>query len=196
MKIGILGGAFDPPTKGHIQLAKFVQKQMNFVFVLLMPCYRHIFRKKMSLDKNRFEMCKLAIGKSNVLFASPFEIKNKLTGRTYDVIKKLGISFDLYFIIGLDEAEVFDQWYKFKELKRIAKFIVVSRKGIKRNKSINWYLKAPHIFLKSNKIMQVSSTCVRNLIALNKDKEIEKMIDRSVYQYIKMNNLYNRNYEK
>jgi len=42
-KIGILGGAFDPITKGHIQIAHFVLLNTDIEEIWIVPCYSHAF---------------------------------------------------------------------------------------------------------------------------------------------------------
>jgi len=94
-------------------------------------------------------------------------------------------------IIGLDNANTFDKWVNYEELERLAQFVVVPRAGIERDSNVNWYLQKPHIFLNSDtKIIDASSTLIRDLLPKNNKSEILNYLDEDVYKYILTNNLY------
>ncbi|MFW5847898.1 MAG: nicotinate (nicotinamide) nucleotide adenylyltransferase [bacterium] len=198
VKVAILGGAFDPITNGHIQTAKFVLNTSGeFDEVWLMPSYNHMMGKEMTDSKHRLEMCKLASQTDGRIKVFDYEIENQLSGETYNLFKRLkqselneNINFSM--IIGLDNANYFDKWVNYQELERMTRFVVVPRKGVDRDLSVDWYLKEPHIFLNNESdIMEISSTMVRDEIKLDRNsKKLEKWIDPNVMNYINDNKLY------
>lgn len=195
-KIAIYGGAFNPITTGHIQVAQFVLNS-NFDEVWLMPAYKHMYNKSMESTEDRLNMCKLVTQIYDRIKVFDYEIRNKLSGETFKLVKKLKNDpdykdYNFSFIIGQDNANTFNKWSNYEQLEKICSFVVIPRKGVDINKNVDWYLNKPHIYLnKENDIIDVSSTLVRNL--LNKkinDDELKKYIDSNVLDYIKNKKLY------
>jgi len=61
VKVALLGGAFNPITKAHIQMAQFVLNTSGeFDEVWLMPAYDHMNGKQMESAEHRLEMCRIA----------------------------------------------------------------------------------------------------------------------------------------
>jgi nicotinate-nucleotide adenylyltransferase len=205
--VAIIGGAFNPPTKGHIKLAQFVlNSNRTFDSVWLMPCYQHMYNKSMVSPEHRLEMCKLAAKSDGRILVSDYEISNKLRGETYRLIKRLlnenfaKDEYDFSIVIGLDNANTFDKWVNYEELERMARFVVVPRRGINRNPKVTWYLKPPHIFLSpDNDIPEISSTQIReafNQLSFERNEYdilmnfINRHIEPEVLGYINEHNLY------
>ena len=89
-RVAILGGAFDPIHKGHIQLAQFVLNTSGqFDEVWLMPNFRSISGKEMVSAEHRLKMCEIAAKVDNRIKVFDYEIRNKLKGETYYFFKKL-----------------------------------------------------------------------------------------------------------
>jgi len=197
-KVAILGGAFNPIHNGHIQLAQFVLNSSGeFDEVWLMPNYLNITNKKMVSAEHRLKMCEIAAKVDNRIKVFDYEIRNQLKGETFYFFKKLkeetelNEKYQFAMIIGLDNANTFDKWVNYKELERLARFIVVPREGINRDPNVNWYLQEPHIFLNSeNHIMEASSTLIRDLLKSDDRSEILNYLDKNVYDYIVENKLY------
>lgn len=203
LKVAILGGAFDPPTLGHIALAKFVlDSSKTFDEVWLMPCNKHMYNKKMASAKHRLEMCRIAAAVDPRIKVFDYEIKNKLQGETYNLVKRLQNEdfaknqYDFSIVIGMDNANTFDKWVNAKELERMVRFVVVSRQGTKRDEKVNWYLNAPHIYLVAEtNIPETSSTAARTLLSFpgpctNMLRDIFKLVNPKVYRYASDNKLY------
>lgn len=171
-KVAILGGAFNPIHLGHIQLAQFVLNSTGlFDEVWLMPANEHMGNKALESADHRLEMCRLAAEKDGRIKIFDYEIKNKLRGETYFLLKRMKEEVDMMdkyqfsFIIGQDNANSFDKWVNHTELERMAQFIVIPRKGVERDYNVNWYLQKPHIFLNiETDIIEVSSTHIRELL--------------------------------
>lgn len=207
-KVALLGGAFNPITVGHIQVAKFVlDSSRTFDEVWLMPCYRHMYNKTLAPSVHRLKMCRLAAEEDLRIKVSDFEIKNKLSGETYQLVKKLlsakryKDSYDFSIILGLDNANTFERWVNYQDLKKMMHFVVVPRTGIKQNLKSLWYMKPPHIFLvPSEPLVQTSSTQVRKCLKhywskwgdYITDPEKQLYLPSKVFDYIKERRLYDR----
>ena len=195
--IAIIGGAFNPPTVGHIKLAQFVLDTSNtFDEAWLMPCYSHMNGKDMVSPDHRLRMCELATTVDRRIKVFDYEIVNKLAGESYNLAKLLlneevaKSQYDFSMVIGMDNANTFNKWVNYAELERLMRFVVVSRKGIERKE--DWFLNKPHIFLETETdIPQISSTDIRNALA-KKDFEFlnENVINKDVLDYILTHNLY------
>ena len=196
-QVAILGGAFDPITVGHVKLAQFVLNNVSGLNeVCLTPCYGHVYDKKMISANHRLQMVRLGILNIPEITVCDIEIKDKLPGDTYSLIKRLReveTNYNFSVIIGQDNANTIHLWVENEWLKNNVRVIVVPRKGIERIKTDNWYLQPPHLFLnKKTNIPEISSTQIRNL--LKKDRTIRpEELDEKVYQYILANNLYGAN---
>lgn len=199
-RVAILGGAFNPIHNSHIALAQFVlDTSKHFDKVWLLPCAEHMYGKQMVPADHRLAMCKLAAQADLRIEVSDFEIARKLAGETYQTAKMLNsIYHDRYefaWIIGMDNAnDAPSKWVNFGELERMMPFVVVPRKGEKRNPKVNWYLASPHIYLEPdnfNLIPSHSSTKVRELLYADSSVDkLSEMVATEVEKYIKQHHLY------
>jgi len=201
--IAILGGAFDPPTLGHFKCAQLILNMSKFFDeVWYMPCYSHMYNKKMVSCEQRLQMCELMTKYDKRTKVFDFEIKNKLSGETYHTMKKildseLANEYDFSLIIGMDNANTFSNWYNYKELERLIRMVVVPRQGELPDAAVNWYLKSPHIFIQpdeKNQIPQISSTDIRGWLKEVDDRipflQLQKNLLPDVLNFIVTNNLY------
>jgi nicotinate-nucleotide adenylyltransferase len=196
--IGIFGGAFDPIHAGHLALANTATFWCDEVW--LMPAYKHMYDKKMSLSHYRLTMCQFAKAESNPrVCVSPFEIVNEISGGTYELMKRLieaHPDFKFSFIIGQDNADTIDRWKNYELLIDLVPFLVFPRKGYPMNYDANaWYKKKPHQYLWNadtdqffkKKNMQISSSKIKEDI---KDGVKPENLHRLVYDYILHYKLY------
>jgi nicotinate-nucleotide adenylyltransferase len=207
-KVAILGGAFNPVTKGHIDLCKFVlDTSQVFDEVWLMPCYGHMYGKELVPAKHRLEMCKVAAKEDGRIKVFDYEIKNKLKGETYQTVKLLQEEifakdhYDFSWIIGQDNANTFNKWVNYELLEKLIRFVVVPRDGIKPDPKVKWYYREPHIYLTDeHNIGEVSSTRVRELLTLHYNtadfgdarRDLKHYLADSVFDYIDKHNLYRK----
>ncbi len=172
--IGILGGSFDPPHKGHLFISKKSLKLFHLNKVIWAITKRNPLKKSpyFSLELRKRMCRKLIKGNKKIQFRY-FEnkIKSKTTFSLIKYLKKK-YNYNIFFIIGSDNLISLHKWKKYKDLIKMTKFIVFSRKGFdtKAKKSVIMkYLNSKNIkFLKKYKI-DVSSTVLRkNLINASK----------------------------
>jgi nicotinate-nucleotide adenylyltransferase len=208
VKVALLGGGFDPPTLGHLAVAKFVlDSSKTFDEVWLVPCYQHMYNKELAPTEHRLAMCELMARCDGRIRTFDFEIVNQLRGETYNFVQRLldeplaQNECDFSIIIGMDNANTFDRWVNFQELERMIRFVVVPRAGEQRDESVDWYLKPPHLFLRPDSALpETSSTDARALLKRLRSEEepfkgvleddILRLIHPSILAYIERTRLY------
>lgn len=196
IKIGLYGGSFSPCHLGHLEVMNLVLKNKLVDYILMVPCYSHMFSKDLIDPHHRLNMCKILCRNKNKISASSYEIDNKLNGSTYTFLEKFSNEpgfkkiFDLYYIIGADNASLFNHWKNYKKLISKYKFIVVERIGVYKVCNTLWFTKKPHTHLKGMIAKsEISSTDLRGLIKAG-DPKVKKYLDPKVLEYIKKHNLY------
>ena len=196
MNIALLGGAFNPITKGHIELAESVFALGEYNQVWLVPCFSHAFDKKLVSPYHRLIMASLATIQYDNIRICDYEIENSLSGFTYDLINKitedcLSEFESVSWVVGLDNANNIDSWHQSEYLKENAKFIVVKRQGVDQDPNINWYMEPPHQFIDAGeKIRKISSTDVREALKNGDQSFAEKHLNLLVLRHIQKYKLY------
>jgi nicotinate-nucleotide adenylyltransferase len=195
----LIGGSFNPPHFGHTKLAESLLKTFELIF--LMPCYKHMYGKKMASAKHRLAMCRIAVKDNDRIKVLDYEIKHRITGGTYQLVKQLlkekfTKNYSLSLAIGGDNAETFDKWFKCEELKKLIPFVVVPRVGVPLTLGA-WYTKSPHFVLTPGvPIPCISSTNIRKAIQVfdvipHLAKAFLTMqLDPKVLEYITKHKLY------
>ena len=202
-RVAILGGAMDPPTKGHVATMEFILKACGeFDEAWTMPCFSHPFSKNMESPKHRLEMCRLATAHNPRLKVFDYEIRHKLTGDTYSLVKRLldepmaKDEFEPSLVIGLDNANTIRTWGNWEALTGMIRFVVVQRAGVRRDPKVNWYLKEPHMYLEQEgEIPMISSTKAREYLgvrgfAVKCHEAVREALGQPVMEYIVKNKLY------
>ena len=138
IKIGILGGSFDPAHKGHLALSKEAIKRFKLIKVIWAVTKKNPFKKtsKISLS-NRVKYCKKIIGKNNIIKVKFYEDVIK-SNKTIDLINYLSKNKknEIFFLMGADNLVSFHKWHKWKIISQKCNIVVFDRLGYKK-KSLN-----------------------------------------------------------
>ncbi len=134
MKVGLLGGTFDPPHLGHLTLAQGVLEACQLDEVWFMPSHRPPHKNGNDITDNhyRVDMVQLAIAGNPDFKISLIEFERNGRSFTIDTIEILKANyphFDFYFIIGGDMIEDLPNWHRIDELSDLISFIGVNRPG-------------------------------------------------------------------
>lgn len=132
MRIGILGGAFDPIHSGHVAAALSALRWLELDHVLMLPSGEPPYKRCHASREDRMRMVALACADVEGLVPCDAEIKRP--GRTYTVdtlrALKAGDAADEYFyIVGMDALESLDKWRGIDELRGMVTFAAVGRPG-------------------------------------------------------------------
>jgi len=189
MRIGILGGTFNPLHNGHLHVAKEARKKLHLDKLIFIPAYMPPHKKIHGNAKpsDRLRMLELATGGKKHFAISRYEMRRK--GRSYSIKtakylkKKYGKDSKIFFIIGADSLKGLTRWKDITKLSGILRFAVAPRRGFKMSPRI----RVSCLKLSMSK-KDVSSTTIRRL--LSKGKPVTRLLPPKVAKYIKMRNLY------
>lgn len=186
MKIGILGGTFDPPHIGHLIIANEVLSAYNLDEIWFMPNQEPPHKNKSNAirDIDRVKLLELAINGHPSFKVEQIELERKGPSYTYETMKILTERHkdtQFYFIIGADMIEYLPKWYSIDKLMELVQFI-----GVKRPE---YETKSDYPILYANvPEMEISSSLIRQRI---KDgKTIRYLVPDYVRNYIEENGLY------
>ena len=133
IKIGILGGTFDPAHKGHLEISKQAKRIFKLKNVIWAITKQNPFKAQSESGlKSRMQFAKKVIGKNNYIKVKFYEEKIG-SNRTFDLIKHLTKEKknEIYFIMGADNLINFHKWYKWKSIVKKCNILVFDRLGYK-----------------------------------------------------------------
>jgi len=132
LKIGILGGTFDPAHKGHVEISKESKKIFKLNYIIWAITKKNPFKKESSLNlKSRISFAKKFAKRKKFIKIKFYEkkIKSNKTINLINFLKKNNKKLDIYFIMGADNLINFHKWYKWKSILKKCKILVFDRKG-------------------------------------------------------------------
>lgn len=182
----VYGGAFNPPTIAHYEIAKILKGLPGVSNLIILPVGMKYQKDSLINDDIRLDMVKLLAKRVNAL-VSDLELHNDKYYGTLHTLDELSKSFDdIYFVMGADNLLHLDKWINYETLLDKYKFIVFTRDDIDCEKVIDEkFQKYKDHFLLYPLHIDVSSTMIRDNIELNK----ELLLDE-IYEYIKEKGLY------
>jgi len=133
IKIGILGGTFDPAHKGHLEISIQAKKRFDLKSIVWAITKQSPFKNESSSNlRSRTQFAKQLIGKNDYIKVKFYEDKIA-SNRTIDLIKYLNNSkkFEIYFIMGADNLINFHRWHKWRSIIKECNILVFDRHGYK-----------------------------------------------------------------
>jgi nicotinate-nucleotide adenylyltransferase len=193
MKIGVLGGSFDPIHNGHLVAAQQVANRLGLQQVLFVPAGNQWQKTQLAgvqqTDaKHRLAMTQLAIAGNSLFSLCPIDVDRGGSTYTVDTLKELRETHandELFFILGADAIAGIESWKDSEKLFDFATFVAVSRPG--------YQLQVPERF--KDRVIQIqmesldlSSTECRDKAVVGQD--LTGLVPDAVITYIRENNLY------
>ena len=210
MRIGILGGTFNPPHVGHLRLAEEVAYTHDLSKIIFIPCFipPHKQGDHIAPANHRFEMTLRACDNNSLFEVSDLEIANEdgpsYTVNTLEYFKR-DPGLDIFFIIGTDALGEIRVWRDYKRLFALSNFVVVGRPGTPFDDSWQavpaavrdeFQAGTEHLVHSSaNRLipspvtgLNISATEIRSLC--KQDRSIRYLVTEPVRSYIIQHNLY------
>ena len=198
MRLGLLGGTFDPVHLGHVAVAQAVAEQLNLDQVWFLPAGQPWMRRgeRLAPAQQRREMVELAV-RSNPRFAlCAAELDRPGDTYTVDTLEQLrsdqGDDDELFFIMGADTLVGFSQWKDPARILELATVVVARRPGYDRETLTALEAQVPgvaqRIRMLQTPLLEVSATEVRR--RTSDGQSIHDLVPSAVAEYIEARGLY------
>jgi nicotinate-nucleotide adenylyltransferase len=172
LRVGILGGAFNPPHIGHLVCAQEALVQLQLEKVLFMP-FGQPPHRELEADPGaeaRLALVELAIGGDARFEVSRLEVDRTGPSYTADTLRELkekGPDDELFLVLGGDQAAALPRWHEPETVLSLATVAVVERSNWSRNAigiTVARLRGAERIRYLDMPIMQVSSSAIRRRV--------------------------------
>lgn len=187
VRIGLLGGTFDPPHLVHLHAGEVAYRQLGLDRVLFVPAgapWQKIGRKVSDPD-DRLEMTRLATEGVDYFDADDREVHRDGWTYTAETLATFAADDEIVLILGSDAARNLPTWHRAAEVMQRAMVAVAPRPGIDRTEVASvlaeplWLDMAP---------LDVSGTLIRDRVAAA--LPVRFLVRDSVWRYFMAANLY------
>ena len=198
MRIGVFGGAFDPPHNAHVALAKTALAELELDALHVIPTGQAWHKTRtLSSAEHRLAMTRLAFADVLRVVVDDREIKRAGPTFTIDTLQALQAEnpdAQLYLMMGADQFAAFRQWHQWQDILQIAIICIAARARfdwpegqfdtLKQSENRFLMLQMPQ--------MAVSATQIRQLTAggLGENRVMTDLLPTSVASYIAQHQLY------
>ncbi|MBI3891470.1 MAG: nicotinate (nicotinamide) nucleotide adenylyltransferase [Candidatus Wallbacteria bacterium] len=135
-RIGVLGGTFDPPHEGHLLMAKEALDALGLCEVVFVPVLAPSHKAEATASfEDRLAMVRLLVENQRGMSVS--DVEASLGQKSYtapmleELGRRLGPQTELHFLIGADSLEQIHQWFRYRDILRLAKVVAFSRPGFR-----------------------------------------------------------------
>ncbi|WP_339190143.1 nicotinate-nucleotide adenylyltransferase [Paenibacillus sp. FSL P2-0121] len=192
MKVGIMGGTFDPLHIGHMMAAEAARDTYGLQEVWFMPSHIPPHKHEAGVSgEDRLAMVQEAVKNHEAFCTLDWEVVRGGVSYTYETIRRLQEEyphFDLYFIIGADMVQYLPKWNEIEELVQRLTFIGVGRPGTPLDLDALPDFIAKKVLLADMPLVDISSTMLRERAAAG--KSIRYMVPEAVFNYVQRSGLY------
>ena len=197
-RIGIYGGAFNPPHTGHVHAAQYALDALKLDRLLVIPSCISPHKTapgNTPTHQARLDMIRLAFAEVDGVEVSDIELTRGGVSYTADTLRQLKTQYpqaEFVLCMGTDMFLSFQTWREYKEILTIAALAVVFR-GLPEEQEKVLAQKAcleelgAKIYLPENSVTEISSTDLRRLVSFGCT---QAFLPQTVAAYIRENNLY------
>jgi nicotinate-nucleotide adenylyltransferase len=187
MRLGILGGSFNPVHHGHLILAERAAEAARLDRVLLVPTALSPLKSpgEVAPAADRLAWVRAAVRGNARLAACDLEVRRGGVSYTVDTLRELARRHPearLHLILGADASELLPKWKSIDEVARLATFLFLARPGhrIRARMPKQRILAAP--------LLEISSTEIRD--RLRRGRSIRYLVPEAVRLRLERRNPY------
>lgn len=197
VRIGIMGGTFDPIHIGHLACAEQAREAFGLDAVIFVPTGIPAFKrdKKVTPGRVRLEMCRMAVASNPHFDVSDIEVARDGVTYTVDTLKLLRSYYpenvEFYFITGADAVCSILKWRASEAIAQLAHIIAVTRPGYalsdEQRRVIEEHGNFQIDYLETTEL-SISSTDLRERV--REGKSIRYLTMQCVFDFIEEQGLY------
>jgi len=198
MKIGVLGGTFDPIHKGHLAVAEEARQLLGLNKVIFMPAGHPYFKDGTAITpaEERVHMLELALNGQPDYIISRLEIERQGPSYAVDSIakikKQINPSDELFFIMGWDSVLSLHLWYQADRLISLCRIVAAPRPGYPKPDPASLSLKLPgivdRVIVMESPLIDISATLIREKVS--QGLTVDGLVTPDVAVYIREKRLY------
>ncbi|MGP0050948.1 MAG: nicotinate-nucleotide adenylyltransferase [Solirubrobacteraceae bacterium] len=196
MRIGILGGTFNPPHLGHLVCAQEAHREFELDRVTLIPARvpPHKPFEEEPGPHHRLELCRLAVSDDDRFDVSDIELHRdgpSYTVDTLDVLRSNAPDNELVLIVGADIAAGLPMWREPERVLQLSTLAVAKRRGTARSavrEALSGLAGGERAMFFQMPRIGISSTMVRRRVRAG--QPIRYFVPDPVLDYIRANGLY------
>lgn len=192
-RVGMFGGAFDPPHRAHVALAEAAVRQLGLDRLYILPT-GDAWHKERTLSPagHRLAMTRLAFDSVPAAVVDERELRR--SGPTYsvDTLRELRAEHpgaSLHLLMGEDQAAGFDRWHAWPEIASLA-VLCVARRGEGDGAGLAQLRALPGVRVETLQLPRMAESATDIRARLTAGQDITRLVDPSVASYIARHNLY------
>ncbi len=193
-RLGLYGGAFDPPHLAHEALAQAGIAQFELDRLLLLPMGQAWYKSRpLTGAQHRVSMLELGFSDTPQARIDARETQRSGPSYTYDTLAEIHSEqpdAQLFLLIGQDQLDFFEHWHRYADILQIATLLVAYRVDSTRADAQNrpsTQVKIPHLPIQMPR-MDISATRIREMVA--QGQNIDHLVKPAVARYIAQHRLY------
>ncbi|HHL71828.1 MAG TPA: nicotinate (nicotinamide) nucleotide adenylyltransferase [Bacteroidetes bacterium] len=194
MRIGLLGGTFDPVHKGHTAIAAAARDTLQLDRIYFIPALisPHKAGTKPTGAEHRLAMLQRALADDADFFLSDIELRREGPSYTIDTVRTFREKFpepehQLFLIIGSDNLAGFPYWRNWDEILRLAQLVVYPRGGHAEDSGAARQAELPHLVIPAPEI-DIAASEIR--ASIRDGRDVSHCLHPEVLNYIEENALY------
>lgn len=199
MKVGILGGTFDPPHAGHLIVAQDAVLALDLDRLVFIPAAQPPHKQEQTVTEAslRLRMLELAVRDDDRFEVDTLELEREGASYTVDTLRALRArepQTEWVLLIGWDQYREFHTWHEPDEILRLATLAVVSREGLgaeAEGAAVGVAELRPGVAGVAVTRIDISSTMIRRRVA--RGLPIRYLVPEAVERFILEQRLYSRN---
>jgi len=184
LRLGILGGTFDPVHNAHLAIARLALEQLVLEKILWIPTGTPGYRKPaLASGADRIAMLRLALAGEPRFAIDEFELQAGVSGFTYDTVKTFkekSPNAEFTLLMGADQYAKRNTWHRWPELAKLCRIAVFERPDSPKSEGDAVHLRMTPI--------DISASDIRTRIARGED--VSGMLPAPVLGYIRAHGLY------
>ena len=197
MKIGILGGTFDPPHNGHLAIAAEARTEVPLDRVVFVPAGQPYFKEAAAVlpSRHRMEMARLAVRGKPGFECSALEVERPGPTYTVDTLRQLSREMkgdELFFILSWSSLEELPGWREPSGIIEFCRLVVVPRPGYRLPdlEALESWIPglSKRLIVMDKPRLHISASDIRRRAA--QGLPISHLVPEAVEEYIRIHRLY------